>query len=271
MPELPEVETVRRGLMPLLTGRRIREVTVRHRGLRWPVPSTLEACLAGCTVHSVGRRGKYLLLDCGSGTLIVHLGMSGSLRVVEAATAVGKHDHLDLALDDGRVVRFNDPRRFGSVHWIEGDPCAHPLLSALGPEPLAPEFDGDFLHGATRNRKAAIKHVLMDSHLLAGIGNIYANEALFLARIHPARSAHRVGLARYRNLAAAVRDTLERALAAGGSTLRDFVGATGTRGYFQQHYEVYGRTGEPCRVCGTPVKTMRQGQRSTFYCPRCQR
>lgn len=271
MPELPEVETVRSGLAPLISGHRIEQVTVRHRGLRWPVGRRLERQLEGRGIQGVGRRGKYLLICCDRGTLIVHLGMSGSLCVVSASIPAGKHDHLDVTLDDGRILRFNDPRRFGSVHWIEGDPLAHPLLAPLGPEPLAPDFDGDWLYRATRNRKAAIKHILMDSHLLAGIGNIYANEALFRAGIHPARSAQRVSLARYRRLAAAVRDTLEKALAAGGSTLRDFVDATGKPGYFQQYYEVYGRAGAPCRVCGAAVRAMRQGQRSTFYCPHCQR
>lgn len=271
MPELPEVETIRRGLAPLLAGHRIRQVTVRHRGLRWPVPRGLESRLAGCTVQAVDRRGKYLLIGCGAGTLLIHLGMSGSLCVVPGETPAARHDHLDLALDDGRVLRFNDPRRFGSIHWVEGDPYTHPLLAPLGPEPLDPSFDGAVLYRATRKRKTAIKHVLMDSHLLAGVGNIYANEALFRAGIHPARAAQRVSLARYRQLALAVRDTLEQALRAGGSTLRDFVDATGAPGYFQQQYTVYGRSGEPCKRCGAAVKTMRQGQRSTFYCPRCQR
>lgn len=271
MPELPEVETIRRGLAPLVTGRRIARVEVRHRGLRWPVPPDFEASLAGRCVRDVERRGKYLLLACDGGTLIVHLGMSGSLRWLRPGVPLAKHDHLDLELDDGSVLRFHDPRRFGSVHWVEGEVMAHPLLAALGPEPLAPGFDGDRLHAATRHRRAAIKQVLMDSHLLAGIGNIYANEALFGAGIHPGRAAHRISRARYARLAAAICETLERALAAGGSSLRDYVDATGAPGYFQQQYKVYGREGQPCRVCGTPIRSVRQGQRSSFYCPRCQR
>ena len=271
MPELPEVETVCRGLAPMLTGHRIERVTVRERGLRWPVPRALEQHVEGRAVQGVSRRGKYLLLDCGAGTLIIHLGMSGSLCMLPASTPPGRHDHLDAVLDDGRVLRFNDPRRFGSIHWIEGDPLAHPLLAPLGREPLEPGFDGDWLYRAAHARKAAIKHVLMDSHLLAGLGNIYANEALSRAGIHPGRAARRVSLARYRLLAQAVRETLERALAAGGSTLRDFVDARGAPGHFQQQCEVYGREGKPCRKCGTAIRAMRQGQRSTFYCPRCQR
>ncbi|MBL8540762.1 MAG: bifunctional DNA-formamidopyrimidine glycosylase/DNA-(apurinic or apyrimidinic site) lyase [Betaproteobacteria bacterium] len=271
MPELPEVETVRRGLVPLLTGRRVSRVTVRHRGLRWPVAANFERELETRAIVDVDRRGKYLLVNCNGGTLIVHLGMSGSLRVVPAATPADRHDHLDLVLDDGRLLRFNDPRRFGSVHWVTDDPLTHPLLAGLGPEPLAPGFDGDSLYVATRTRSAAIKLVLMDSHVLAGIGNIYASEALYRARIHPARSANRVSLERYRRLAQAIHTTLELALAAGGSTLRDFVDAHGAAGCFQQQYTVYGRTGEPCHHCGSAIRSMRQGQRSTFYCPRCQR
>ena len=271
MPELPEVETVRRGLTPLITGRRITQVAVRHRGLRWPVAPDFERELQTRAILNVDRRGKYLLVRCDGGTLIVHLGMSGSLFVVPSGTPPGKHDHFDLALDDGRLLRFNDPRRFGSVHWVKQDPLAHPLLAGLGPEPLAADFDGDALYAATRGRSAAIKLVLMDSHVLAGIGNIYASEALHRAGIHPARSADRVSRARYRQLAHAIRTTLELALAAGGSTLRDFVDATGALGCFQQQLEVYGRAGEPCHTCGTTVRSIRQGQRSTFYCPRCQR
>lgn len=271
MPELPEVETVRRGLAPLVAGRRVMQVTVRHRGLRWPVAADLERELEARSIVDVDRRGKYLLLRCEGGTLIVHLGMSGSLRVVPAATPAARHDHLDLALDDGRTIRLNDPRRFGSVHWVKADPLAHPLLAALGPEPLAPGFDGDLLYAATRGRSAAIKLVLMDSHVLAGIGNIYASEALHRAGIHPARSAVRVSRARYRRLAKAIQTTLELALAAGGSTLRDFVDAHGVAGCFQQQYGVYGRAGEPCHNCGSTIRSLRQGQRSTFYCPRCQR
>ena len=271
MPELPEVETIRRGLAPILAGRRITQVTVRHRGLRWPVSQALEQQIEGRTVRSVNRRGKYLLLGCDAGTLIVHLGMSGSLCVVAGSIPPGRHDHLDAVLNDGRVLRFNDPRRFGSLHWVEGDPLAHPLLAPLGPEPLEPGFDGEWLFRTAHGRKAAIKHVLMDSHLLAGIGNIYANEALFQAGIHPGRSAGRLSLARYRLLAQALTDVLQRALDAGGSTLRNFVDATGAPGYFQQQYGVYGRNGKPCRNCGAAIRAVRQGQRSTFYCPRCQR
>jgi len=271
MPELPEVETIRRGLLQFLIGRRIARVLVRHRDLRWPVADDLEPQLCGRSIHAVERRGKYLLIRCSGGTLMVHLGMSGSLRLVAESTPPGKHDHVDFQLDDGRLLRLNDPRRFGSVHWVAGDPRDHPLLAALGPEPLADGFDGDHLFRETRRRRAAIKQVLMDSHVLAGVGNIYANEALFRAGIHPARQARRLSRVRCGMLADAIRNTLERALGAGGSTLRDFVGATGAPGHFQQHYAVYGRAGEACLRCGCPIKRMRQGQRSTFYCPHCQR
>lgn len=271
MPELPEVETIRRGLAPRLAGRRFTHVTVRHRGLRWPVACDLEHQVEARAITHIDRRGKYLLIGCDGGTLIFHLGMSGRLCVVPSSTPPGKHDHLDFALDDGSVLRFSDPRRFGSVHWVDRDPLAHPLLATLGPEPLAPGFDGDQLYTATRGRKAAIKQILMDGHVLAGIGNIYASEALYRAGIHPARSASRVSRARYRRLAEAIHTTLELALAAGGSTLRDFVDATGAPGYFQQQYGVYGRAGQPCRRCGSAIRQVRQGQRSTFYCPRCQR
>jgi formamidopyrimidine-DNA glycosylase len=271
MPELPEVETIRRGLTPLLAGRRFTHVTVRHRGLRWPIATDLERQLEARVIWAIDRRAKYLLIRCDGGTLIVHLGMSGSLCVVPAGTPPGTHDHLDLALDDGRVLRFNDPRRFGSVHWAEDDPLDHPLLATLGPEPLAPGFDGDQLYAETRGRKAAIKQILMDGHVLAGIGNIYASEALYRAGIHPARSASRVSRARYRSLAEAIRTTLDLALAAGGSTLRNFVDATGAPGCFQQQYGVYGKAGQPCERCGSVIRQLRQGQRSTFYCPHCQR
>jgi formamidopyrimidine-DNA glycosylase len=271
MPELPEVETIRRGLAPLLAGRRFTHVTVRHRGLRWPIAPGFERQLEARAIGAIDRRAKYLLIRCDGGTLIVHLGMSGSLCVVPAATPPGKHDHLDLALDYGRMLRFNDPRRFGSVHWVEDDPLDHPLLATLGPEPLAPGFDGDRLYAETRGRKAAIKQVLMDGHVLAGIGNIYASEALYRAGIHPARSARRVSRARYRLLAEAIHTTLDLALAAGGSTLRDFVDATGSPGCFQQQYGVYGKAGQLCQRCGSAIRQLRQGQRSTFYCPHCQR
>ncbi len=271
MPELPEVETTRRGLEPLLVGQRIRTVVVRNRQLRQPVPRRLPQLVAGATVRSLARRGKYLLVDCGTGTLILHLGMSGRLWVVNGATPATAHDHFDLVLESGAVVRLRDPRRFGLVLWQAGDPLAHPLLAEIGPEPLSAAFDGAALHAATRNRSAAIKHVLMDSHVVAGLGNIYANEALFRAGISPRIAARRLSRKRCDVLAAKISETLELAIGAGGSSLRDYVASDGMAGNYQSQFMVYDRAGEPCRRCGTTIKEIRQGQRSTFYCPRCQR
>lgn len=270
MPELPEVEITRRGLEPHLVGQRIEELRVRNRQLRWPVPRNLPQLVCGCIVQSVERRGKYLLIDCGSGWLLLHLGMSGSLRIVPAHIAPGKHDHIDLVLDSGEAVRLTDPRRFGSVLWCPGPPARHRLLAAIGPEPLGDDFNAHWLYAKTRGRSAAIKNVLMDGHVVAGVGNIYANEALFLAGLHPMTAAGRLSLARCRALVEAVRRTLLAAIAAGGSTLRDFVGSDGQPGYFQQQYAVYGRAGSPCRICATPILAAVLGQRSTFHCPRCQ-
>ncbi|MBM3359277.1 MAG: bifunctional DNA-formamidopyrimidine glycosylase/DNA-(apurinic or apyrimidinic site) lyase [Betaproteobacteria bacterium] len=271
MPELPEVETTRRGLEPVLVGQRIRAAIVRNRSLRRPVPRQLARCLNGSTVRSLARRGKYLLIDCGTGTLIVHLGMSGRLSVVNGATPATEHDHFDLVLESGTVVRLRDPRRFGLVLWQAGDPLAHELLAEIGPEPLSREFDGAWLHRVTRNRSTAIKHVLMDGHVVAGVGNIYANEALFRAGIHPRTAARRLGRSRCGLLAHAIRETLEDAIRAGGSTLRDYVAADGRVGLFQDQFMVYDRAGNACPRCATSIREIRQGQRSTFFCPKCQR
>ena len=271
MPELPEVETTRRGLAPHLVNQRIRTAIVRNAALRIPIPKRLAQAVAGATIRSVERRGKYLLIDCGSGTLIVHLGMSGRLWLVDERTAVETHDHFDLVLENGKAVRLRDPRRFGLVVWQKHDPLQHALLKSIGPEPLSAAFDGEWLYRATRNRSAAIKLVIMDSHVVAGVGNIYASEALFRARINPKLPARRIGRARYDLLAAKIRETLEAAIVAGGSTLRDYVGGDGRAGYFQNEHLVYARGGEPCVVCGTTIRELRQGQRSTFYCPSCQR
>ena len=271
MPELPEVETTRRGLEPVLLERRIRSAVVRNRALRRPVPRQLPRCLAGATIQSLGRRGKYLLIVCDRGTLIVHLGMSGRLWVVDAALAPGPHDHFDLLLEDGRAVRLRDPRRFGLLLWQAGDGLAHALLAAMGPEPFDAQFDGPWLYRETRRRSAAIKQVLMDGRVVAGIGNIYASEALFRAGINPKLPAHRIGPERCVRLVEHIRETLADAIRAGGSTLRDYVGSDGQAGYFQNQFLVYGRAGEPCRRCGAAIRELRQGQRSTFYCARCQR
>ena len=271
MPELPEVETTRRGVEPWLVNQRIRAAVLRHRGMRWPVRADLSRVLAGHTIRSVGRRSKYLLIDCEAGWLILHLGMSGSLRVVPAREPPGKHDHFDLVLGNGKALRLTDPRRFGAVLWEPGDPAQHKLLRELGPEPFDPAFDAAWLYRRTRGRTAAVKNLLMDSHIVCGVGNIYANESLFRAGIRPSRAAGRISLARCRQLVDEVRATLSDAIEAGGSTLRDFVHADGSHGHFQQQYFVYSREGEPCRRCTTPIKALRIGQRSAFYCPRCQK
>jgi formamidopyrimidine-DNA glycosylase len=271
MPELPEVETTLRGLTPHLSGQRIRQVTIRNAHLRWPIPGNLPGILRDQTIQSLQRRAKYLLLQCDSGTLILHLGMSGSLRILPANTAPEKHDHFDLILHNGMLMRLRDPRRFGAVLWNEGDIAQHTLLAKLGPEPLLEDFNGPYLYTATRKRSAAIKQVIMDSHVVVGVGNIYASESLFHAGIRPQLAANKLSLPRCARLVQTIRDTLSASIAQGGSTLRDFTDSDGKPGYFQQSYMVYGRTGEPCRICGTAIKQIVQGQRSTFYCPSCQK
>ena len=270
MPELPEVETTRRGLEPHLTGCQITQVIIRNPQLRWPIPLTLVQALPGQRIKKLSRRGKYLIAQCSNGALIMHLGMSGSLRVVLDDSPAAKHDHFDLVLDGGKVMRLRDPRRFGAILWTETDALRHPLLAQLGIEPLSPEFDGDWLYAATRGRSVAIKQALMDSHLIVGVGNIYANEALFRAGIRPTRAAASISRKRYNTLASAIRETLIQAIAAGGSSLRDFVNSEGLPGYFQQHYNVYGRAAQPCRRCEATLSQIRQGQRSTFFCAKCQ-
>ena len=270
MPELPEVETTRRGIAPWLRGKRLRGAVVREPRLRLPVPSHLSETLARQRVCEVERRAKYLLLRCDRGSLLLHLGMSGSLRVVAEGTPAAKHDHLDLLLPAGRCLRFHDPRRFGMVVWTEDDPSVHPLLAHLGPEPLSGEFSGEYLHARSRGRKLAVKSFLMDGRIVVGVGNIYACEALFRAGLRPGRAAGRISRPAYGRLAEAVRATLNDALRQGGTTLRDFHKPNGEPGYFELELSVYGRAGEPCRACETTVRVRRLGQRSTFYCPRCQ-
>jgi formamidopyrimidine-DNA glycosylase len=271
MPELPEVETTRRGIAPHITGRSVARVLVREPRLRWPVPHELVEQLPGRTILAVDRRGKYLLLGTAAGTALVHLGMSGSLRLVDADTPPGTHDHVDIVFADGRALRFRDPRRFGSLLWTTHPSEEHPLLRDLGPEPLDGEFSGDYLFTLARGRKVAVKHFIMNSHVVVGIGNIYANEALFLAGIHPRRAAGRIGRDRYDRLAAAIRRVLNESITAGGTTLRDFINGVGEPGYFAIQLRVYGRGGEPCPGCARPINEYRQGQRSTFYCPACQK
>lgn len=271
MPELPEVETTRRGIAPLLEGRRVLAVDVREPRLRWPVSPMLARDLPGQPIEGVSRRAKFLLLATPVGHLIMHLGMSGSLRVVSNNVPPEKHDHLDLVMEDGRCLRLRDPRRFGAALWTTGDPLQHPLLESLGPEPLEHAFNAEWLHDHARRRRVAVKSFIMDSRIVAGVGNIYASEALFIAGIHPARAAGRISRNRYARLVDAVRRVLEDAITAGGTTLRDFVDTDGNPGYFARKLRVYGRNGGPCESCGTPVRSRVIGQRSTFYCPRCQR
>ncbi len=270
MPELPEVETTCRGVRPHVEGAVLTGLVVRNPRLRQPVPAALAGTVVGRRLLRVSRRAKYLLLDFGDGSVIVHLGMSGSLRVVAAGEVPGGHDHVDFVFGT-LALRLRDPRRFGCVLWQAGDAAQHPLLARLGPEPLEDAFDGAWLHRVTRGLRAPIKHVLMDSHRVVGIGNIYASEGLFRARIHPLEPAGRLGPQRCARLVAALRATLGEAIAAGGSTLRDFVGGDGRPGYFQQQYFVYGRDGEPCRVCAATIRRIVSGQRATYFCPACQR
>jgi len=269
MPELPEVEVTRRGLAPHLRGRVISAVEVREPRLRWPVPNAVRG-LAGRTVRTVRRRGKYLLVDCGDGHLILHLGMSGSLRMLPPGTPAEKHDHFDLVLGD-RVLRLRDPRRFGAVLWTSEAVEAHPLIANLGLEPLSRALHPARLHALTRGHGIAIKLFLMDGRRIVGVGNIYASESLFRARIDPRTPAKRLSLERCTRLSKAIKDALNAAIRAGGSTLRDFVGAEGDAGYMQNRFWVYDRAGKPCRRCRTPIKRIVQAQRSTFYCPGCQK
>jgi len=270
LPELPEVETTRRGLAPHVRSRRITALAVYEPRLRWPIAPSLPRQLAGQRIERVGRRAKYLLLHLESGTLLLHLGMSGNLRAVPADTPRLPHDHFDLRLDSGLALRFNDPRRFGSLLYTRADPRKHRLLAELAPEPFAAAFDADYLFGVTRGRRVAIKLLLMNSHLVVGVGNIYASEALFRARIRPGRQARSLSRAEAARLVRAVRAVLRQAIRAGGTTLRDYLGADGAPGYFRQRLYVYERAGKPCRRCGTPVRAATHAQRSTYYCPSCQ-
>ncbi|MCC5795281.1 MAG: bifunctional DNA-formamidopyrimidine glycosylase/DNA-(apurinic or apyrimidinic site) lyase [Chromatiales bacterium] len=271
MPELPEVETTRRGIAPRLTGQQVCTITVREPRLRWPVPESVSRQLPGQPILAVERRGKYLLARTPGGTLLLHLGMSGSLRFTHPDDPWRTHDHVELRLEDGGALRFNDPRRFGALLWTTDDPACHPLLAGLGPEPLSEAFSADYLQQRARGRRMAIKPLLMDGRIVVGVGNIYASEALFRAGIRPTRAAGRIAAARFPLLVEAIRDVLEAAIEAGGTTLRDFHNGEGKPGYFGRQIQVYGRAGQPCLSCGGPVKSARLGQRSTFWCPGCQR
>ena len=268
MPELPEVETTLRGITPFVLGRRVVEIDVRNRSLRWPV--VLPDTIRGQRIGRLTRRAKYLLLHMDTGGLILHLGMSGRLCLVSVNAPIGKHDHVDIILEHGQILRLTDPRRFGSLHWQPHPLDSHWLLKDLGIEPLG-ELTGDYLFEKSRKRRGAVKNFLMDSHIVVGVGNIYANEALFKAGVRPRTAAGRVSRGRYRDIANAVKTTLAAAIDLGGTTLRDFVGSDGAPGYFAQELFVYGRGGQPCRLCHTTLKSLRVGQRGTVYCPKCQR
>ncbi len=270
MPELPEVETTRRGVAPHIEGQRVVDVVVRNGRLRYPVPDTLPRELIGQRIDCVQRRGKYLLFRTAAGTLIVHLGMSGSLRVVKGGEEAQKHDHVDVVMANGCIVRLRDPRRFGAVLWTVEDPVRHDLIAHLGPEPLDSTFSGDYLFQQSRGKKQAVKLFVMDSQRVVGVGNIYANEALFLAGIRPRIAAGKISQRRYAVLAEAIKSVLAEAITQGGTTLRDFVNGSGQPGYFQQQLKMYGRGGAPCDHCGATIKALRLGQRATYYCPSCQ-
>ncbi|MBX9676787.1 MAG: bifunctional DNA-formamidopyrimidine glycosylase/DNA-(apurinic or apyrimidinic site) lyase [Methylotenera sp.] len=278
MPELPEVEITRRGLLPLIN-QGVTQVVIRNASMRWPIPSHLPETLQGKKLLNLTRRAKYILAEFGAvsgdktvplGTLLLHLGMSGRICLLERNYPPEKHDHFDIVFDNGKVLRLRDPRRFGAVLWAGDNPNEHMLISVLGPEPLEDRFSAQYLYDAIRTRTAAIKVTIMDSHLVVGVGNIYASESLFRARIHPESPAKNLTLKMCEKLVAEIKSTLNDALNAGGSSLRDFFGTDGNPGYFQQDYFVYGRTDEPCKICASAIKNIRLGQRSTFYCTNCQ-
>ena len=271
MPELPEVETTCRGIAPHIEGRTITKVIVRNKNLRWPVPSRLNATLSGLSVNAVDRRGKYILIHTVKGCLIMHLGMSGSLSITPADTPPRKHDHVDIIFDSGKCLRLHDPRRFGSIHWTTDDPLQHKLLIKLGPEPLTKDFNLDHLWQASRKRRIAVKSFIMDSHVVVGVGNIYASEALFRAGIHPQHTTGKVTRAAYEKLVKVIKTVIQQAIKQGGTTLRDFTNSDGKPGYFKQKLRVYGREGEECTACGTTIKQVTIGQRASYFCPHCQK
>lgn len=270
MPELPEVETTRKGIAPYVVGELVTDVITRERQLRWPIPTSLKRSLKNKTIRKLRRRAKYLLFYTDNGCMILHLGMSGSLRVVDNKQAPVKHDHVDIIFESGRVLRFRDPRKFGSILWTKDDPMGHKLIKHLGPEPLSADFQTDYLYSRSRKRTKAIKTFIMDSCIVVGVGNIYANEALYRAGIKPTLQAGKVSKARYEILIIEIKKVLSEAINKGGTTLRDFINGEGKPGYFKNELQVYDRAGKPCNYCETPIKMIRQGQRSTFYCTKCQ-
>ncbi len=270
MPELPEVETTCNGIRPHIQHKVIREAIVREPQLRWLIPDNFAYTVSGLKIENVTRRGKYCLLNTALGSVILHLGMSGNLRIVNADTPAARHDHVDFVFDDGTVLRFNDPRKFGAVLWAQGDVLEHALLKDLGPEPLSPDFSGDHLFQRAKNRKKTVKTFIMDGHIVVGVGNIYASESLFRAGIAPARPAGNVTLEEYQKLGSAIQTVLQKAIEQGGTTLKDFVNEEGRPGYFSQSLMVYGRAGQPCYHCQSPVEQVTLGQRASYFCPSCQ-
>ncbi len=270
MPELPEVETTRHGITPHIKGQIITKVIIRQAKLRWPIPQELKISAKNKIIEQITRRGKYLLIHLSEGHIIIHLGMSGHLQIVPQNTPHKKHDHVEIHTGNGCCLRYTDPRRFGCILWTTESPYLHPLISRLGPEPLSDNFFKDYLLTKSQNRKVAIKQFIMNSHIVVGVGNIYANEALFMSKIHPFRQASRISQKRYATLTENIKKVLTQAIKQGGTTLKDFTNADGKPGYFQQTLQVYGRGGKPCMVCDTILKEIYLGQRSTVYCPRCQ-
>lgn len=271
MPELPEVETTRKGIAAYVVGEKVKDIIIRERQLRWPIPTTLKRALKNQLIRKLRRRAKYLLFYTDKGCMILHLGMSGSLRVINDERPHDKHDHVDIVFESGYRLRFHDPRKFGSIHWTKNDPLEHKLIHHLGPEPLSEEFNNEYLYTKSRKRTQAIKTFIMDSRIVVGVGNIYASEALFRASIKPTAKAGKVSKARYESLVNEIKNVLSEAIDKGGTTLRDFLNGDGKPGYFSQELNVYNREGEPCKICNTKIKMIRLGQRSTYYCSHCQR
>ncbi len=270
MPELPEVETTRRGIAPLIIGKKVASVEIHNASLRWPIPADLGLVLPDQVVLDVNRRSKYLMIGFDRGTLIIHLGMTGHLRIADRQHVRRKHDHVEIHFDDGKTMRFNDSRRFGAIFWTGNDPLKHERLANLGPEPFDDAFNAGALHQLSRNRTVAVKPFIMDAKVVVGVGNIYASEALFRAGLDPRKAAGKVSRAAYQRLVSAIRDVLEESIAAGGTTIRDFADKDDKPGYFKQELKVYGRTDQPCVACHSPVRQIRLGQRSTYFCPKCQ-
>jgi len=271
MPELPEVETSRRGIEPHLRNKTIKSITIRQHKLRWPIPNNLPALAEGQKVREVCRRAKYLYLKLDNGNIIIHLGMSGSLRICTKKTLPEKHDHIDIEVSNGKILRLRDPRKFGCVLWTAGDISEHKLIKSLGPEPLDDDFNANYFHNKAKKRTCSIKSFIMNSHMVVGVGNIYASESLFKAGINPKRKAGSVSLARFEKLVKAIKTTLRDSIEQGGTTLKDFTGEDGQPGYFAQKLLVYGRTNEACTICEKPVTQITQQARSTFYCSQCQK